>query len=87
MIKTPTALNIAAPDEGNVHLLAHDASPAQKEEFLSRAIRGEWIGAYALSEPNSGSDALSMSTRAEDKGDHWLLNGTKMWITNVSEAT
>jgi alkylation response protein AidB-like acyl-CoA dehydrogenase len=47
---------------------------------------GEQIGAYALSEPNSGSDALSMTSRAEQKGDKWILNGTKMWISNAKWA-
>lgn len=59
---------------------------AQKAEYLPRLTSGEWIGAYALSEPNSGSDALSMTTRAEDRGDHWVLNGTKMWISNAKWA-
>ena len=58
----------------------------QKQKYLPRLTSGEWIGAYALSEPNSGSDALSMSTRAEDKGDHYVLNGTKMWISNAKWA-
>ncbi|QYK53788.1 MAG: acyl-CoA dehydrogenase family protein [Fimbriimonadaceae bacterium] len=58
----------------------------QRQKYLPKLTSGEWIGAYALSEPNSGSDALSMSTRAEDKGDHWLLNGTKMWISNAKWA-
>ncbi len=58
----------------------------QRAKYLPRLTSGEIIGAYALSEPNSGSDALSMTTRAEDKGDHWLLNGTKMWISNAQWA-
>jgi len=58
----------------------------QRQKYLPKLTSGEWIGAYALSEPNSGSDALSMSTRAEDKDDHWLLNGTKMWISNAKWA-
>lgn len=59
---------------------------AQKQQYLPRLTSGEWIGAYALSEPNSGSDALSMSTRAERRGDKWVLNGTKMWISNAKWA-
>lgn len=58
----------------------------QKSQYLPRLTSGEWIGAYCLSEPNAGSDALSMTTKAEDKGDHWLLNGTKMWISNAKWA-
>lgn len=58
----------------------------QRNKYLPKLTSGEWIGAYALSEPNSGSDALSMTTRAEDKGDHYVLNGTKMWISNAKWA-
>ena len=58
----------------------------QKAQYLPRLASGEWMGAYALSEPNSGSDALSVSTRAEQRGDKWVLNGTKMWISNAQWA-
>jgi alkylation response protein AidB-like acyl-CoA dehydrogenase len=58
----------------------------QKAQYLPRLTAGEWIGAYALSEPNSGSDALSLSTRAELRGDTYVLNGTKMWISNAKWA-
>lgn len=58
----------------------------QRAQYLPRLTSGEWIGAYALSEPNSGSDALSISTRAERRGGHWVLNGTKMWISNAKWA-
>ncbi len=58
----------------------------QKQQYLPRLATGEWMGAYALSEPNSGSDALSLTTRADDKGDKWVLNGTKMWISNAMWA-
>jgi len=59
---------------------------AQKSRYIPKLASGEWIGAYALSEPNSGSDALSASTRAEFKGGKWVLNGTKMWISNAKWA-
>lgn len=59
---------------------------AQKQQYLPKLTSGEWIGAYALSEPNSGSDALSASTRAELKNGKWVLNGTKMWISNAKWA-
>ncbi len=58
----------------------------QKAKYLPPLAMGEQMGAYALSEPNSGSDALSLSTRADDKGDKWVLNGTKMWISNAMWA-
>jgi len=60
-------------------------SQAQKEKYLT-LLAGEKVGAYALSEAGSGSDAFAMQTRAVDKGDHFLLNGQKLWITNGNEA-
>ncbi|MCZ6918163.1 MAG: acyl-CoA dehydrogenase [Gemmatimonadetes bacterium] len=58
---------------------------AIKQRFLPRLVGGA-VGAYALSEPGSGSDAFGLQTRARQDGDHWVLNGTKLWITNGSEA-
>src|SRR3954463_9456911 len=58
----------------------------QKEKYLKRLATGEVIGAFCLSEPEAGSDATSQRTTAEDKGDHYLLNGTKNWITNGNSA-
>jgi alkylation response protein AidB-like acyl-CoA dehydrogenase len=54
----------------------------QKKKYLPGMCSGELVGGFCLSEPGSGSDAASMKTRAEKKGDKWILNGTKMWITN-----
>ncbi len=59
----------------------------QKEKFLKPLARGEKIGAFLLSEPEAGSDATSQHTIAEDKGDHYLVNGTKNWITNGNTAS
>lgn len=59
----------------------------QKEKYLKPLATGEKIGAFCLSEPEAGSDATSQRTTAEDKGDHYLLNGTKNWITNGSTAS
>ena len=61
-------------------------SEAQKEKYLKRLATGEIIGAFCLSEPEAGSDATSQKTTAIDQGDHYLLNGTKNWITNGSSA-
>src|ERR1019366_3413501 len=58
---------------------------AQKHKFLTRLTR-DTLGAYALSEANSGSDAFALSTRARNDGDHFVLNGRKLWITNAKEA-
>ncbi len=59
----------------------------QKEKYLKPLAAGEVIGAFCLSEPEAGSDATSQRTTAEDKGDYYLLNGTKNWITNGSSAS
>ncbi|WP_127138623.1 acyl-CoA dehydrogenase [Flagellimonas oceanensis] len=58
----------------------------QKQKYLTRLATGEIIGAFCLSEPEAGSDATSQKTTAIDKGDHYLLNGTKNWITNGNQA-
>lgn len=58
----------------------------QKEKYLTRLASGEVIGAFCLSEPEAGSDATSQKTTALDKGDHYVINGTKNWITNGSSA-
>ena len=61
------------------------ASTAQKTKYLPR-LAADTVASYALSEAGSGSDAFAMATRAEDRGDHFLLNGRKLWITNAAEA-
>ena len=58
----------------------------QKQKYLPKLATGDWIGAFCLSEPEAGSDATSQSTTAIDKGDYFLLNGTKNWITNGGRA-
>jgi len=62
------------------------ASPAQKEKFLPKLCSGEHIGALAMSEPGSGSDVVSMKLNAEIRNDRYVLNGSKMWITNGPDA-
>ena len=62
--------------------ILNHGSDAQKEKYLPRLARGEWIGCFALSEPASGSDAAALRTSARRDGDHWILNGTKNFITN-----
>jgi alkylation response protein AidB-like acyl-CoA dehydrogenase len=69
------------------HGLQQYGTEAQKETFLKPLARGEKIGAFLLSEPEAGSDATSQRTLAEDKGDHYLVNGTKNWITNANSAS
>ena len=63
------------------------ASEEQKQKYLVPLAQGDVLGAFALSEPEAGSDATSQKTTAEDKGDYYLLNGTKNWITNGGNAT
>jgi alkylation response protein AidB-like acyl-CoA dehydrogenase len=58
------------------------ANEAQKQKYLTKLATGEYLGAFCLSEPEAGSDATSQSTTAIDNGDHYILNGTKNWITN-----
>lgn len=62
-------------------------SEEQKQKYLTKLATGEMIGAFCLSEPEAGSDATSQRTTAEDKGDYYLLNGTKNWITNGNTAS
>jgi len=59
----------------------------QKQHYLTRLARGEWIGAFLLSEPEAGSDASAQHTTAEDRGDYYVLNGVKNWITNAGLAS
>lgn len=63
-----------------------NGTEAQKKTYLPKLISGEHIGALAMSEPNAGSDVVSMQLKAEKKGDRYVLNGTKMWITNGPDA-
>ncbi|WP_299758838.1 acyl-CoA dehydrogenase [uncultured Pontibacter sp.] len=67
--------------------LEHFGTEEQKQKYLTKLATGEIIGAFCLSEPEAGSDATSQRTTAEDKGDYYLLNGTKNWITNGSTAS
>jgi len=69
-----------------VNQLRRWGTPEQKAKYLPKLISGEHLGALAMSEPGAGSDVVSMRTRATRKGDHYVLNGTKMWITNGPEA-
>ncbi len=61
-------------------------SDAQKEKYIPKLASGEWIGSFVLSEAGSGSDAASLRASAELRGDHYVLNGTKLWITQADEA-
>ncbi len=69
-----------------VNQIHRNGNPAQKRHYLPKLISGEHIGALAMSEPGSGSDVVSMRLRADKHGDHYRLNGNKMWITNGPDA-
>jgi len=69
-----------------VNQIRRNGSADQKRKYLPKLITGEHVGALAMSEPNSGSDVVSMKLRADRKGDRFVLNGNKMWITNGPDA-
>jgi isovaleryl-CoA dehydrogenase len=69
-----------------VNQIRRNGSDAQKRKYLPKLISGEHVGALAMSEPGAGSDVVGMKTRADKKGDRYVLNGSKMWITNGPEA-
>jgi len=69
-----------------VNQIRRNGSDEQKRRYLPKLISGEHLGALAMSEPGAGSDVVSMRTRADRKGDRFVLNGTKMWITNGPQA-
>ena len=69
-----------------VNQISRNGNEDQKRRYLSKLISGEHVGALAMSEPGAGSDVVSMRLRAEKRGDRYVLNGTKMWITNGPDA-
>lgn len=79
------ALSYAAHSQLCVNQLSLNGTPEQKERFLSGLLSGDKVGALAMSEHSAGSDVVSMKTSAKEADGGWVLNGTKMWITNVSD--
>ncbi|KQW45008.1 acyl-CoA dehydrogenase [Nocardioides sp. Root1257] len=84
----PMALNINAPDEGNVHLLDHVGSPEQRERYLRPLVTGEWRSAFAMTEPSpgAGADPTALQTRAVRATGGWRVSGTKRFITGADGA-
>lgn len=80
------ALSYGAHSNLCVNQIFRNGTPAQQQYFLPKLVDGTHVGALAMSEPNAGSDVVSMQLKAELKGDHYLLNGSKMWITNGPDA-
>ncbi|QYJ03568.1 acyl-CoA dehydrogenase family protein [Nocardioides panacisoli] len=85
----PLAVGIAAPDEGNVHLLDHVATDAQRTRYLQPLARGEMRSAFAMTEPSpgAGSDPSALSTRATKVDGGWVVNGRKWFITGADGAS
>lgn len=81
-----TALSYLAHAILAANNLSQNGSEEQKAKYLPRLCSGEWIGSMAMSEPGAGSDAFGMTTQAKRQGDKYILNGTKMWITNGSHS-
>src|SRR3979411_501996 len=84
MSRASAAVGLAYGAHSNlcVNQLRRRGNDAQKRKYLPKLISGEHVGSLAMSEPNAGSDVVSMRTRAEKKGDRFVINGSKMWITN-----
>lgn len=84
----PVALNIHAPDEGNIHLMEHVASAAQKERWLRAQVEGRTRSCFAMTEPDpgAGSDPSMLQTTAVREGDDYVINGTKWLITGAEGA-
>ncbi|WP_447043849.1 isovaleryl-CoA dehydrogenase [Vreelandella sp. H-I2] len=80
------ALSYGAHSNLCVNQIKINASPEQKAKYLPKLISGDHVGALAMSEPGAGSDVVSMQLRAKKDGDHYVLNGNKMWITNGPDA-
>ena len=69
-----------------VNQIMRNGTTGQRQKYLPKLVSGEHVGALAMSEPGAGSDVVSMKLRADRKGDRWVLNGSKMWITNGPDA-
>jgi isovaleryl-CoA dehydrogenase len=80
------ALSYGAHSNLCVNQIYRNGNDEQKEKYLHKLVSGEFVGALAMSEPGAGSDVVSMRLRADKKGDHYVLNGNKMWITNGPDA-
>ncbi len=71
---------------GTAYTIYRYGSEFLKKKYIEKLISGEWLGCFGITEPNAGSDVLAMKTTAIDKGDHFLVNGSKTWITNAHVA-
>jgi glutaryl-CoA dehydrogenase (non-decarboxylating) len=71
---------------GCAYTICRYGAEAVKQKYISKLVNAEYIGGFGITEPDAGSDVMSMQSTAEDKGDHWLLNGSKTWISNANVA-
>lgn len=81
-----TAVLMSVHNSLPTRMILRFGTDAQRAAFLPRMATGEWLGAFALSEPDAGSDATALTTQAVRDGDHWVLNGTKAWVSNGDVA-
>jgi glutaryl-CoA dehydrogenase (non-decarboxylating) len=79
-------VQINMQDLGCAHTICQYGSEALKQKYVPKLVSAEFIGAFAITEPDAGSDVMSLKSTADDKGDHWLLNGSKTWISNANYA-
>jgi alkylation response protein AidB-like acyl-CoA dehydrogenase len=84
-VSTSYAISVAVSGLPQI-ILQTFGSDSQKQKYIPHLASGNWVGAFALSEPSSGSDAASLRTMAVKQGDHYLVNGTKLWITQADTA-
>uniref|UniRef100_A0A669E670 Isovaleryl-CoA dehydrogenase, mitochondrial n=1 Tax=Oreochromis niloticus TaxID=8128 RepID=A0A669E670_ORENI len=85
-VSAAVALSYGAHSNLCVNQLVRHANEKQKEKYMTKLLTGEHVGALAMSEPNAGSDVVSMKLRAKKEGDYYVLNGNKFWITNGPDA-
>jgi len=71
---------------GCAHTIYEYGNEALKKKYIPKLVNADYLGGFAITEPDAGSDVMSMSSTAEDQGDHWLLNGSKTWISNANVA-
>jgi len=71
---------------GSAFTICKYGDEALKQKYISKLVNAEYLGSFAITEPDAGSDVMAMTSTAEDKGDHWLLNGSKTWISNANVA-
>jgi acyl-CoA dehydrogenase len=82
----PLVFGCQAPDSGNAEILAHYGTAAQKERFLKPLLNGEIVSCYSMTEPHAGADPTLFKTRAVRDGDHWVINGSKLFTSQAEFA-